>query len=197
MNENLPAPVKIPLSEAEIVSLAGDLVHNFEELDDVLAKYRLTPEQYDTLRLNPFFIKILEAEAAAWGATSNAQERARVKAGLLVENLLPALNARLHDKKEDLEQVIKGAQTLIKIAGIGERVNLTQESTPQDKFVIQINMGGNQEVTYSKDKTPTPPLPTAKIIEGKPNDQVQSRVGPSPSLFIDPTPSGNFFLGGD
>lgn len=188
MNEPLPAPVKILLSEAKIVGLAGELVRDFRELADVLADYQITQEQYEALRLNPFFIKILEAEAAAWAGTSNAQERARVKAGLLVEDLLPALNARLHDRKETLEDVIKGAQTLIKIAGIGERVTQTQESAPQDKFVIQINMGGNQEVTYSKDKTPTPPTP--KVIEGTKHE-------PPPKLFLDSTPHGNFFLGGD
>ncbi len=175
----------ITLTETDIVRLAGDLVRNFKGLPDILSTYKLTEAQYDCLRVNPFFTKILEAEAAAWAGTSNAQERARVKAGILVEDLLPALNARLHDKKEMLEDVIKGAQTLIKIAGMEGRVSTTQESAPQDKFVIQINMGGNQEVTYSKDKTPTPP----KTIEGTTN-------GPPAlvQLFIDPPGTGNIFL---
>ena len=184
MTEKLPA-VRT-LGEAKLASFASEIVHGFKELEDILADYYVSPEEYERLRLNPFFIKIMEAEAAAWAGANNAQERARVKASLLVEDLLPELNARLHDKKESLEDVIRGAQTLIKIAGIGERVNPAHETTVQDKFVIQINMGGNQEVTFSKDKAPTPP----NTIEGKANE--------TPAVsFLVPTSDGNNFFSGE
>lgn len=185
--ENIPA-VQLTLDEGAIVALASAIVRNFHDISDILAKHKLTEAQYEILRLNPFFIKVLEAEAQSWNAAANAAERSKVKAALLVESLLPSLNARLHDRKEALEDVIKGAQTLIKIAGIGERVLATQESASQDKFIIQINMGGDQQVNYSKDKTPTPP----KIIEGTKNE-----TPPPLKLFVDPPSTGHFFLGGD
>lgn len=183
---NLPAP--ITLKQGKIIDLVKEIVHDFKELDDILAEYGLTREQYEHLKVNPFFAKILSSETASWQASGNAQERSKAKSAILVEQLLDTFHARLSNRAESLDEVVKGMQVLMKIAGIGERVNQLAENAPKDKFVIQINMGG-QEVTYAKDKALTPP----KIIEGEshaiPDEPIR--------IFVDPTPRNSFFLGGD
>ncbi len=182
-----PAPPPV-LDQEALVALARDIAQEMLDLDEILVKHKLTDTQYEIIKVNPFFSRVLAAETACWHSPLNTAERTKLKASLLVEDLLPALNTRLHDRKESLEDMLKGAATLMKIAGIGERAPAANgDAKPGEKFVIQINMGAEQQLTYSKDIALTPPTKP-----GETNDHA-----PPIDLFLDPPSSGNFFLGGD
>ncbi len=138
-----------------LILLATEIAQDLNELDVVLQKFQITADEWAELKINSFFTKVLEAERAVWSSPLNAAERTKVKAAILTEQSLPALDKRVHDEKEPLDKVVQGIKLLASIAGLGEK-STRNELGGTDKFVIQINMGAGNE-NYIKDKQPVGP----------------------------------------
>ncbi len=149
-----------------LILLATEIAQDLNELNVVLQKFQITADEWAELKINPFFTKVLEAERAVWGSPLNAAERTKVKAAILTEQALPALDRRIHSGGEPLDKVVQGIKLLASIAGLGDK---TQQPGlgGTDKFVIQINMGAGSE-NYIKDKAPS-----GVLIEGTANGQEQ------------------------
>lgn len=180
------------LTEGDLIALAGDIAQDLLDHDQMLERYKLTQEQFDLLRVNTFFTNLVDSEKTAWHAVTNAADRAKLKAALLVERSLPEMYLRITSGKEELEASIKGFQALMKVAGIGERPIGPAGGGPTDhgdKFVISINLGGGHEMTYTKERAISDP----KTIDAIPADV--AAVADRLNVVLDKP--RNFFLDGD
>ncbi len=146
-----------------LILLATEIAQDLNELNVVLQKFQITADEWVELKINPFFTKVLEAERAVWGSPLNAAERTKVKAAILTEQALPALDRRIQNGEEPLDKVVQGIKLLASIAGLGEK-SARNELGGTDKFVIQINMGAGNE-SYIKDKQPVGPLIEGAAVE--------------------------------
>lgn len=175
------------------ITLAVEIAREIKDVADILQARGISDADYENIKTNPFFMKVLEAERAAWHSSMNTAERVKMEAAMLAEALLPEIYARCFDRREDLTKVTEGAKWIAKLAGLGERPvgGGAVENKPSDKFVIQINMGGKEVITHVKDFALTAP-----VIEGTAHHEVEQPTQEAPVIFSEPVPPvGSFFAG--
>lgn len=158
---SIPTPPAIGknLTSAQIASLARQLAQNIRPPSDVLKDFGLTEDDYETkVKPNPLFAQALTGLIQEWNDAGNSPKRLRLQAQAILEDTMPAIGARISDRKEDLEGAVKAFQAVSKIAGMEEAKGAPISGG--ERFTITINLGGEQPLTYEK----TTGLPT---IEGK------------------------------
>jgi hypothetical protein len=142
-----PVPVTAPVTFPrdfgipQMSALAAELSRELYSVDDTLRAHHITRAQYDVLLKNEQFQKMLEQASKEWNAPTNVKERVALQAALLVERTLPTVGARLENQREDLPAVVEGLKLAAKLGGIGEGA---QQAGPQERFVINIDLGGDK-----------------------------------------------------
>jgi hypothetical protein len=137
---------------------------DIKERHVLLKEYGLTQVQYDFLEENnDFYRSALAAHCKEWHAPLSTAERIKVEAAAILEDSLLGLGARMQNKAEGLPGVIEAAKFFGKVAGVGEPKAGT--AAPGERFVINIDLGGEQKITASV--TPAPSLPAAGDLSGK------------------------------
>lgn len=153
------------ISYSALAQLARDVAMDIKERHVVLSMHKLSQAQYDYLEThNEFYIAALKAACIEWHAPLSTQERIKLEAAAILEDSLPGLGSRLQNEREQLPGVVEAAKLFAKIAGVGERD--TGPSTPGERFVINIDLGGDQKVVVSSGPAPTPiagPAPTSSL----------------------------------
>ncbi len=148
-------PAVVPAVEGwtihKVADLVRDLAMNLYDEPAILHKHRLTPADYDAIKKNKYFQNALEQETLAWNSPQSATRRLALEAAMAVENALPTVAARMHNKNEPLSDVVALLKLLSELAGaIGSKAaNLGGPSASQ--FKITINLGADREV-YDKSK---------------------------------------------
>lgn len=137
--------------EIDIVKLAREIAMDFRPLKDILEHHKVSVEEFEKLRIHPYFNRVLANEVEAWQSAVNTNERVRLKSAAMMEELLPTLWQRMVTPKEDLMKVVKGAELVAKLADLGQS---TKETNPGDKVVIHIDMGQAGKVQVAKQVTP-------------------------------------------
>lgn len=147
----VPAPTalpELPLSDTLIALLAREVAMDINEIVTIIAHFGLTPEQFEAVQKNPFYIKVLEQERVAWSSATNTEQRLRLKAQTLLEEALPELGARMMKRTEALPAVAETGKLMARIAGIGEKAPTADRG---EKFSINIQIG---DTSVTKDVTP-------------------------------------------
>lgn len=150
--------VKLPdLTWPELSKLARDMAMDIKERHVILQEHKLTQTQYDFLEANNDFYRNALAEACKqWHAPLSTQERIKVEAAAILEDSLLGIGARMQNKAEGLPGVIEAAKLFAKVAGVGEQSGGNVSSS--ERFVINIDLGGDQKITVSTGPS-TNPLP--------------------------------------
>jgi hypothetical protein len=144
-------PDLVPVKLAE---LAREVAMNIREVDDIIAVYKLTREQYDWLAAHHEFYKhALHVSTVEWTSALTTPERVRLESAAILEDALPRLGARMVNQAEGLPGVVEAAKLFAKLAGFGEKE--AGERAPGEKFQININLGGDDKLTYQSKETPT------------------------------------------
>jgi hypothetical protein len=147
-------------SDILLVKLAREIAMDIQPLETILKQYSISPETWETLKSNGKFQNLLFSETEAWNGALNTHERVKLKAASMLEEFLPELNNRLHDRDEALPAKIEGAKLVTRIAGLGERVDAVGGG---ERFTVTINLGEDAKLTFDKQ------LP-AKIIDHDPSE---------------------------
>jgi hypothetical protein len=140
--------------------IAREVAMDLNDIETILKAHQLTSKDWETLKADPSFTRLLEAEIVAWSAAGNAQERTKLKAGMLVEEWLTEANARIHDKSETLTAKTEVVKMLVGVAGMGAKSVGDNAGAGGERFNITINLGADKQIRISKDVTP-------KVIDGE------------------------------
>ena len=157
-----------PLSPPELAKLAREMAMDVKERTVILQDFKLSETQYDFLEANNEFYKAaLHAACIEWHAPLSTQERIKVEAAAILEDSLPGLGARMQNKGEGLPGVIEAAKLFAKVAGVGERE--TGPGNSGERFVINIDLGGDQKITV--ETAPAPQAsPQLNLVRALPSD---------------------------
>lgn len=140
----LPDPViPVSLDDATLSSLAIEIVRAVNEPLTIIKNFGITPEQFEVIKQNPFFVKTLEVVTTVWTSTDNIDRRSRLTAAAILEEVMPKLGARMLKEGEPLPAVIETAKLFAKMAGVGE-APAAGTVQPGEKFNIVINIGEKQ-----------------------------------------------------
>lgn len=135
------------------MKLAREIAMDIYPIETILKQYSITPEKWEQLRENGRFKLLLESESAAWNTALNTHERVKLKAAAMMEEWLPELNNRIHDRDENLPAKIEAGKMISRIAGMGMPGQV--EGAQPERFTVTINLGPQvAPLTIEKDVTP-------------------------------------------
>lgn len=143
-----------------ILKLAREIAMDIRPLEDILASAGVDDADWEAIRANPGFTKVLRRSVEEWNSAVNTQERVRLKTLAIVEEALPEFYARAHDSKEALQHKVKLLEVFGKFAGIGGV--LGSGESVADRLTVTINLGADQQLRIEKDVTPQ-----GNLIEGE------------------------------
>jgi hypothetical protein len=134
--------------ERSMVKLAREIAMDLRPLDDILELHGISRGEFERIKVNPYFTRVLTAEKEVWEAASNTRQRVEMKAAAIVEEFLPELYRRMVNPKEDLLKVVKGLEHASRLAKMGnEKIDSVDMA---DKVVITINMGADARLEMTK-----------------------------------------------
>jgi hypothetical protein len=141
------------LSPQTLAALAREIAMDIKEPATILAAYGLTTAQYERIKAIPFFTRALELATIEWTSALKTPDRLRIEAAATLEDALPAIGVRMKNPMELLTAVVEAGKLFSKIAGVGEAA-APGTGAPGEKFVININLGGDEKLHFVKDVTP-------------------------------------------
>lgn len=148
------------LDTHKLATLAREIAMDIKEVSTVLKTYGLTESQYEFVKENPFFKRMLENEIITWNSSLSTHDRIRIEAAAILEDNLPTLGARMVKAGEGLPGVVEAGKLFAKIAGLETPDKAA--AAPGEKFRITINLGSDVVVKHqTKDISPA-----ARTIEG-------------------------------
>jgi hypothetical protein len=179
------ALVHLPnISQSDLARLARDIAMDIKERFVVFKEYGLTPAQYDYLETyNDFYKHALQTACIEWHAPLSTAERIKIEAQAILEDSLLDLGARMRNKSEGLPGVVEAAKFFGKIAGVGERE--TSSGPAGERFVINIDLGGDTKVTVSSGPAPQAIADPYKSLSSR-----EEPEGPSSSQTVETKPKG-------
>lgn len=140
------------LTTVDLAKLAREIAMDIKERHVILKEYGLAQQQYDYLETNnEFFKNALSAACIEWQSPLSTVERIKLASAAILEDSLPNLGARMQNKGEGLPGVVEAAKLFQKLSGVGERE--AGSANASERFVINIDLGGDQKITVST----TPP----------------------------------------
>lgn len=122
------------------------------DLDAILERAGVAADQWARVAKNKRFQGILRNEIEAWNGALNTHERVKIKSAVILEDWLPELHARLHDKDESLNSKIEGGKLAASLAGLGRQA---QVGGAAENLVVTINLGADHNIKFEKNITPT------------------------------------------
>lgn len=139
--------------------IAREIAMDLNDIETILKNHQVEPKQWERIKEDPNFARVLDAEITAWNAAVNTHERTKLKAGAAIEEWLPEAYARLHDRTELLSAKTEVAKLLTRIAGMGQERVDPLAGGGGDRFTVTINLGADKSLKFTKEVTP-------KVIEG-------------------------------
>jgi len=166
----LPSTISVPLprhlTPGLIARLARDVVMELKALPDILEPYVITMQQYERIKELPFFKRVYEDFLVEWNRVSSTPERVRLISAVLLEEGLPRLGSQMIDKEVSPAVAVETGKFFAKMAGVGES---KVEGAVGEKFVINISLGEETKLQFTKDVTPATP-------SGSGHDEVVERL---------------------
>jgi hypothetical protein len=155
---SLPSTVSVPLpkhlSPGLIARLARDVVMELRALSDILEPYGISELQFARIKEMPFFKRVYEDFLLEWNRVTSTPERIRLISAVMLEEGLPRMGSQMVDKEVSPAIAIETGKFFAKIAGVGET---KAEGSPGEKFVINISLGEETKLQFTKDVTPATP----------------------------------------
>jgi hypothetical protein len=140
------------ISELELLKLAREIAMDIRPLDEILNTHNITKDQFERIAALPRFQLYLESEASAWHGSLNTHERVKLKAAAMLEEWLPELNMRMHDRSENLNAKIEAGKLARDLAGFAK--NGVGVEGMGEKFSVTINLGQDSKLTFEKQLPP-------------------------------------------
>lgn len=141
-----------PQSIYAYAALVRDLAVALQGEEDVLAAHGVSQADFEALKANDFFARLLDSSRKEWQSVANTVERTTIEAAFTFEQLLPTLHQRAIDPETPFSQVLEYAKLLAKAGGIGEGRG---SGSAGEKFNITINMGADAKLEVSPPRRPS------------------------------------------
>jgi hypothetical protein len=152
MPELMTSPIA---NDLDMLKLAREIAMDIQPLQDILKQYSIDEKTWGRLQQNPRFAKLLAAEAEAWHTALNTHERVKMKSAAMLEEWLPELFTRLHDREEGMNGKVEAGKMLARIAGLTDTGSIA--AAVGERFSITINMGTKSSEFLKEVKDVTPP----------------------------------------
>lgn len=152
-------PPTVYEQDTKYLRIAREIAIDLYPLETILEHNQINPKDWERIKVDPRFLRLVDAEVVAWNAATNTLERTKLKAGALLEEFLPEANSRIHDRSESLSSKTELVKTLARVAGMGlDRAQI--EGGGGEKFSVTINLGADQKLQFQHEVTP-------KVIEAE------------------------------
>ena len=138
-------PVKFTVEDA--LSVARKVAMSMGPLETVLTELDITPEIYEQLSQDPFYIEALARANEEWHSIKSTHQRVILKTAAIIEDSLLVNGARLSNKLEPLEKVAQLTKVYSDIAGLGKQ---QQQNGPQERVTISIDFGADNRLVVEK-----------------------------------------------
>jgi len=189
---SLPSTISVPLpkhlSPGLIARLARDVVMELRALPDILEPYCVSELQFARIKEMPFFKRVYEDFLIEWNRVTSTPERIRLISAVMLEEGLPRMGAQMVDKEVSPAIAIETGKFFAKIAGVGEAKT---DANTGEKFVINISLGEDTKLQFTKDVTPRTPTDAVEAIFGEvPEDRKRDLEPPKPTSEISEQPAG-------
>ncbi len=157
MNDLIPATVTLPsVGEPQSIyayaALVRDLAVALQDETSVLEAHGVTEADFEALKANEFFARLLDSSRKEWQSVANTVERTTIEAAFTFEQLLPSLHRRALDPETPFSQVLEYAKLLAKAGGIGEG---RSSGAAGEKFNITINLGADHKIEVAPPLRPS------------------------------------------
>lgn len=147
-------PVKAQgFTEVTLLRLAREIAMDIHPVTDILARHDISVEEFNRIRQLPHFNQLLRDAVETWQSALNTNERVKTKAAAMMEEWLPELNTRIHDRSESLLAKIKAGELAARLAGMGLR-DAHIEGDTGSKFSVVINLGADKQIAINKEIAP-------------------------------------------
>jgi hypothetical protein len=145
--------------DVTLVKLAREIALDIFPLDEILNRYEIMSDRWETLKDDPVFTRLLSQEVLAWNSATNTEERVKLKAAAMIEDFLPEAHAKLHSTSDLLSAKVELFKTIARLAGMGLS-NAAIDGAGGEKFSITINLGADAKLNFEK--------VTPKVIDATP-----------------------------
>jgi hypothetical protein len=163
-------PVPLPkMDPALLAKLAAEVARDQRDIGEILTDYNLTLEQFNYLKTNAFFARVLETATIEWNSDLSVHDRLRVEAAMYLEQGMPVLGARMLNEREELKDAVETAKMFAKVAGLGE---VGDKSSSGEKFTINIDLGGDKTLRLAKTITIEPSAKEGAAADKPPSGRV-------------------------
>lgn len=144
MNATLSLPPKENL-DTTMLRVARDIAMDIYPLADILKNNDVSIPEFQRWSSHPQFLQYIKSEKEAWNAATNAAERTKLKAGIVMEMFMDEAHHSLHDRKTPLNQRVELAKVMARLAGFAAPTGATSTSGGPGGFKLQINIGPGRE----------------------------------------------------
>lgn len=144
--------VEPKVTELKLLQIAREIAMDIRPIEEILKLHDINMDQWELLQESPRFRAYMESEAAAWHGSLNTHERVKLKAAAMLEEWLPELNMRMHDRAESLNAKIEAGKLARDLAGFAK--NGVGVEGSGEKFSVTINLGQDSKLTFEKQLPP-------------------------------------------
>lgn len=141
-----------PVTELKLLQIAREIAMDIRPVEEILATHNVSEQEWEAIQANPRFRSYIESEATAWHGSLNTHERVKLKAAAMLEEWLPELNQRMHDRAESLNAKIEAGKLARDLAGFAR--NGVGVEGAGEKFSVTINLGQDAKLTFEKQLPP-------------------------------------------
>lgn len=134
-----------------LLRLAREVATDLHPIDEILKTHSVEAKDWEAIKSNPRFLRLLEAELKDWNAAGNTPERVKLKAAMLIEEWLPAANALAHGS-DTLSSKTELMKFLASLAQMGKGHGDAGQAS--EGFRITINLGADAKLKFEKRTTP-------------------------------------------
>lgn len=153
----VPVPSIPLLAPNQLATIAREIATNVYPIEDIIAKFDLTPAQYAAhVFPNGYFQTLLQSYAAEWESIKSTNKRLAFQAAAALEQSLPALAHRMGSKSEDFADAVGAAKLFTQLAGAGAQPGVPTTEAGQ-RFSIQINIGDHTVSVATTEEVPEQP----------------------------------------
>jgi hypothetical protein len=134
--------------EKLLLSLTRDIAQDILPLEEILKLNGVTASRFAIIQTLPRYKSMLHQARLEWATAKNSSERVRLKTAIMIEDALPELHSRLHDRTELLASKVRLAEFLGKLSGITEKANASGPAA--ETFKVVINLGEDRKLEIEK-----------------------------------------------
>lgn len=109
-----------PFLSPRYATLAREIAMDILPLERVLRENNVTPQEWERLRVDPAFNRLLESCVREWNAAGSTHERIRVKAAASLELSLASIHREMNATGSPLGQKVEAAKLMSRLAGLDE-----------------------------------------------------------------------------